>query len=449
MSMISLVLVALAAYMVAVMALAPRPMWALYAIFLSSGILMTPGLPVVGDKAALPDAFFLVLVGALVLGWATGRFRMQNRFAPQVKLSILLIGLFLFVTLLSFFNNNIEYGRAAASSTLEVVIISYGVTLFILSVVLIRDWEEWERCFLAWVAGMAIVGAVGAYSVIFSPPGFAVDSFTGRISSTLKFENQVPSYVMPLMPVLVFFIFARGIARRAKLTLLGVFMACLLTLIGTGSRTAFLLIAMMVVLLAALVFTARRPRVIDLGAMSKYMGLGVLAVAVYVTVAMATFSGEYRLGKTPAWQRPVVILYTGVVERGTLDKKRTKQFEFALRNFDSAPFIGHGPRFTQLGLHHVLVHNTYLTILLEMGLVGLLLFLSWLLSIGWLAFMGYHNTAAPERARYLMAALGIGLVLLLMYQMSMYGLRHRPLWLMAGLLVSAANLNLGSRNESC
>ena len=447
MTTITIVTVGLLVYLSAVIALARRPMWALYGVFLLSGVLITPSLPVVGDKVAVPEAFFLLLVGALTLGWATGRFRVHNRIVPQVQLNMLLVGLFLLVVLLSFFNNNIEYGRAAASSILEVVIISYGVVLFLLSVFLIHSWREWERCFLAWVAGMAIVGLVGAYSVVFTPPGFAVDSFTGRISSTLKFENQVPSYVMPLMPVMAYLIFAHGIARRAKLVFAGIVIACLLTLIGTGSRTALLLIAAMVVLLAFMVVVARRPRVLDHGRMGAYMGAGILAVGVYVTVAMATFSGEYRLGKTPTWQRPVAILYTGIVERGTLDAKRTKQFEFALQNFDTAPFIGHGPRFTQIGLHHVLVHNTYLTILLEMGLLGLLFFLSWVLSMGWLAFLGYQNATAPARAQYLMAALTVGLLLLLMYQMSMYGLRHRPLWLMAALMVSAANLNLRMSHE--
>lgn len=433
---------------VAMVWLARKPERGLFLVFFSSGILITPHLPVVREKLTAVELIMLLTWLALLLR-AGYRSKAAPPLAQGQRLSLFLGAVFTFWVAFSFLFNYILHGYVPVllvTGTVETLNYAYGYLMFLTVVLMVRNWETWRGCLNAWLLGAVVVSFFGVWATIGSAPAWTYDDFSGRVSSTLRFENQIPSFLLPPFVALVFMVVQRGIPAWWRLALFALLAGMVVTAIGTGSRTALL---MLLISAAGVLFVAVRE--VRRGAFHAGLLLNVsiamfVALIVYVALALAAYDGNYLLGKTPAWQRPVVTLFEFAQGTRGLDDSRTGQIHFVWQNIDKHLLLGTGPK-VYGGLYGVEeIHNTYTGILFQLGLVGLVLFITWLLHVMWLGWRASKRITASFQ-RVLVLSMLIGMGVLLLYSMTMFGLRQRNLWLLAGLLVAAISL-IPRRNEA-
>lgn len=415
-----------------------RPMQGLYLTIFASAILITPELPVFREKLTATELVMLLTWGGLLL--TTGRVRTVPLGAHQ-RLSMLLGGAFIAWTVLSFGVNQVSVtsAKAFAASAVETVNFLYGYLMFCTVVYLVDDWPKLRGCLLAWFAGAAVVATFGTWALLGGAPAWTYDDFTGRISSTLRTENQVPMFLLPILVALVFWVARRGHGDKGRVAMLALLAGTLLTLAGSGSRTAFGMTILAVLATLWLALIEARRRGYHKGLLSNLSVGLVVAVAAYVAVALVGYEGDYALGKTPAWQRPVVMLHDWLQGRGSLDETRPVQLKQAWSYFWEQPFFGTGPKLYGFEYGMAEVHNTYFGLLLQTGLVGLALFMSWQLHLLWLGWRTGRRLREPFQ-RLMVLSLWVGMVLLVVYGLTIFGLRQRNLWLLAGLIVAAQSL---------
>jgi hypothetical protein len=325
------------------------------------------------------------------------------------------------------------------ASTVETLNYAYGFLMFATVVHLVDRWEVLRNCLWAWLASAALVSAVGMLAVVGVAPGWAYDDFTMRVSSTLKFENQVPSFLLPILPVAVVLAVARTErpARRLALALLA--MAGIGTLAMTGSRVGFLMTGLFFAGLLWIAATEGRRSQVDRGHIVAAFAALVALQAGITTYALATYEGDYALGRTPPWQRPAVTLFEWVSDTGgdlsAIDESRVDQISFVTAHVVDYAVLGIGPKMIGARFGHEEIHNTYLGVLFETGVVGVVLLLLLLAKVAGIAWDAVRRTP-PGVQRAVVRALLLGFVLLLLYQFTMFGLRQRNLWLLMGLLVA-------------
>jgi hypothetical protein len=304
---------------------------------------------------------------------------------------------------------------------------------------LVDRWEVLENVLWAWLAAAAVVGGIGVLAAAGAAPGWAYDDFTGRVSATLKFENQVPSFLLPILPVAVVLAVARPQRFRRRLLLTAIAFAGIGTMAMTGSRAGLLMVALFLVgLLWIAVAEGNRPRLHSTLITTTFAMLVALQVGIS-TLALALYDGDYALGKTPAWQRPTVTLYEWITDRGAdiaeIDSTRVVQARFVAEHFVDHALFGIGPKMVGARFGMAEIHNTYLGVLIETGFIGTALFLTMVglvMHTGWRAM----RRCGPDVQRAVIRALLVGLALLLFYQLTMFGLRQRNLWILMGLILA-------------
>ena len=180
------------------------------------------------------------------------------------------------------------------------------------------------------------------------------------------------------------------LAWRQPLRHLALLGACAALIYYDGSRTAWLLLAVLVPFVLFIRFTERRGRPSRLG---RLAAVGVSLGAVLVVIAgwrwvqrqteVPSGSGAIaRIG-----QLAVNVRVYGAAGLAIADERRARMLEIGMDAFRRAPFIGTGVGTTQadtdIGL--MVVHMTYLQIIGDLGLLGLFAYL-WLV-LGWLPFL--------------------------------------------------------------
>ena len=125
----------------------------------------------------------------------------------------------------------------------------------------------------------------------------------------------------------------------------------------------------------------------------------------------------------------------GDFDPASIDSSRVHQISVVFTNFPSRPFLGTGPHNVPYVFHMHEIHNTYLGVLAEEGLFGLISLLAFLAATfrcGWLALKHLNNSM-----HYLtILSVLIGFAGLLVYGGAMFGLRQRVLWFMCGLIIA-------------
>jgi hypothetical protein len=418
--------------------IARRQVRGLYLAIFATSVLITPHLPVVKDKFAATEMFMLLTWTALLFG--SGRWRRTRVWLvrPQ-KLSLLICGAFIGWIFLSFWINNMSLQGNFVSSLVETFNFLYGFLIFGTVLVLVDEREKWYGCLYAWLAGAALASFFGVWALIGGAPSWAYEEFTHRISSTLRNENQVPSFLLPVLVAAIFLAVRRGqsLWRTTLATTLAAGM--LATTIGSGSRTGLLMIALS--LLCVYLLGVREARA---GAFNRPL-LGMMALILggaaffYVSLALALYDGQYGLGRTPPWQRPVVTLYEWTQGHRVLDSTREEQLEAISEKYKDYLVFGAGPKLFGAKEGTSEIHNTYASLLVEAGLPGLLLFITWLghvLQVGWRS----GERCRDPFWRLMVLSLVIGMGTLLIYNSTMFGLRQRNVWILAGLLVAVPRL---------
>jgi hypothetical protein len=418
--------------------IASRQVRGLYLAIFATSVLITPNLPVVREKFAATELFMLLTWAALLVGSRRWRRARVGLVRPQ-QISVLIGGALIGWIFLSFGINNATFPGAFLPSLVETVNFLYGFLIFCTVLVLVDDREKWYGCLYAWLAGAALASLVGVWALTGTAPAWTYEEYTHRIASTLKNENQVPSFLLPVLVATIFLAVRRSqpFWRTALATALTAGM--LATAIGSGSRTALLMIALSF-LCVCLLGLREAPS----GAFNRSL-LGMIALMLigaaffYVSLTLALYDGHNALGRTPAWQRPVVMLYEWSQGNQVLDETRERQLETVSENYTDYLLLGAGPKLFGEREGSEEIHNTYASVLVEIGMPGLFLFIIWLghlLQVGWC----YGRRCRDPFWRLMVLSLVVGVVTLLIYYATMFGLRQRNLWIIAGLLMAVPRL---------
>lgn len=419
------------------------PLWGLYLAIASTAVLKSPELPLVREKLTAVEFFMVFTWIALAVKGVRGS---PVEMDPSLKTNRALAYGFAGWILLSGLWHNFIGGSLQASSLLETLNYVYGLLIYLTILFMVRDWRTWRNCLWAWVAGAVVAAGVGALATLTRTPTWAMDGFTGRVSSTLRFENQVPSFLLPILPVVVILFAYAKRSYKERVGLLILLGAMFLTSVGAGSRTGIgMLILSVLGVLCVWIYEGRTKQV-------KFSLVGTLGMALaggmvlYFVVALAAFDGDYRLGKTPAWQRPAAMLTNWVSGKGKLDSTRPEQLAKVGANWERYAILGTGPKMAGWKLRMEEIHNTYAGILMETGVPSLLLFLAWL---GHTAYMPLRNLKREPMGyqRALILALLAGFVVALFYQLFCFGLRQRNIWMITALLALAPALIERSRRR--
>ncbi|SDK79166.1 hypothetical protein SAMN05192555_101214 [Franzmannia pantelleriensis] len=409
------------------------PVRGLYLAFLASGILNTIPLGPLREKVGLTE-FVMALTWAAMLvnrKWLVQRVP----FLDKQKLAVGLLCLFIVAYLASFFINNATFYDLLTESFVESFNIIYVAMMMVTVVLLVQKPEQWKGCLTGWLVGAAVVALVGLWAMTGSAPVWTYDEFSGRVSSTLRFENQVPSYLVPIMLIAMVWSSLATTSKWLRLLLLLLITAMVITLIGTGSRTALILVVLSILCMIGLLLVKHS----NTSLLSGYLSLAIIGCGVslflYVAAALSMYDGQYSLGTTPSWQRPVIVLFESS-QSGVLDTTRSRQAEIVIASAHENFFIGNGPKLYGAKYRMEEVHNTYAGVFFESGAFGVLALFAFIIAVIYNGFSGSRSNAL----NILTWASVVAFMLLLLYGMTMYGLRQRTLWLMCGLLVSVPNI---------
>jgi hypothetical protein len=411
-----------------------RPDRGLYLTFFATGILVTPKLPILRGKLTAVEVIMTLTWLALISH--------PNRDKKSIPLtsiqttSLILGGAFISWTIFSFVLNATLYPVTFTDSLIETANFIYGYFMFMTIVFLARNWNRWESCLKGWLGGASVVSIFGVWALAGHAPRWTRDEFSGRICSTLRTAIQVPSFLLPIFVLLVFMIVEknRKLGERWILTVLlaGVF----LTAIGTGSRTALIMLIVSGIGILYVMVRESPYHAFKTDRIAKISFLVFFSTTAYIALALANYDGHYVLGKTPAWQRPVVMMYEWSQGNGELDENREAQLEIVSANINDNLVIGTGPK-NYGQLYDVQeIHDTYAGVLFQMGVPGLVLFLLWLWIVVFTGWRASKKIQDPHQ-RLMIVSMLVGMILLLLYSLTMFGLRQRNIWLLAGLLVAA------------
>lgn len=405
------------------------PVRGLYVAIFASSILIAPTLPFVQDRFTATEIVMLITWGASITApSAWSRFSQLTREQRRVlgaAAALVCIGI------ISACWNSIEAGWPHIV-VFELVTYVYCLMLMTTVVLLVDTWEKWWNCIKAWLLGAAIVSGVAVYSLVFSPPSWAIDD-TARIASTMQWENQIPSQVVTMMGIAIV---AAGLPWLGKLW--RVFYACvafgsIVAVLGSGSRTGF----GMVVLCLLGTFMAGSGANRNGQAtpqMHRAIGLLLFGGLTAFIVMVLTSGREYEgLTKTAPYER--AILMTADMAEGEAGiGKRERQLKVGLRTAVRNMLIGVGPGRSGRVNDMNRVHNTYVAVVAETGIFGLVVLFGWLGGAGYCAWSARRRLS--PRQQLVVDAFLAGFVALLAYQCFMFGLRQRSLWFCAGLLVA-------------
>lgn len=417
-----------------------RPYEGLYFAFFATAILITPTLPVLREKFGLTELVFLLTWFGMLI--SHGKWRSHDIPLQRAQRDSIMLGtIFMLVILASFLWNNMGFYHGFAGSFVETINYVYGFLLFITVIRLVDTWQRWYGCLNGWYAGAIVLGLGTILALTGLAGSWAYDEFTGRISSTMKFENQIPSFLVPVIIPAIFFAVMRNlsITGKSRRFYTGLILLMAVTMISTGSRTAMGLIVMCILGSCFIAMREARRGAFFVNRFSVALFAMIVAFVLYVMAALAAFDGNYALGKTPAWQRPVVMIYTTLTGERELDYARSEQMEVVKERLGDRMFLGSGPKLAGHRYHTAEIHNTYTSVLIETGFLGLGAFLLWLGHIFYTSFSCIKRCSNAQH-RLIVTCLLAGFAGVLAYGMTMYGLRQRNLWLLAGLLMAVPRL---------
>jgi hypothetical protein len=421
-----------------------QPVRGIYLAFAANGFLMTPNLPVVQERVAAPELIMVLTWTAMAFnqrGWWSQR---MNLLSTQ-RTSLMLAGGFAAAAFLSFFINNLMFYDALAASAVQTVNYAYGFLMFATVVKLVDDWEKWSGCLIAWICGAALVSVVGVYALTATAPAWAYSELGGRISSTLKFENQVPSFLLPILPAVIFLTLRRDVAPRWRVLLALLLPAMIATAVGSGSRTALGMLAVCLIGTVWIAVKEARRRAFSILLMAQ-VGFVLLSS---LMLLLAHNAADYELSdprphEAAAWERGWVMIAEWWKGERPFDDTRFGQIALAFDKLPDFLIFGTGPAMFTPRFRYDEVHNTYIGVLIETGLVGFIVLAAWLVHVLDTSWRSVGNCESPTY-RIMISALLVGFVALLAYGLFMFGLRQRNIWLLAGLLMALPRLNAASR----
>lgn len=403
---------------------------------LLSGVLINPLNPYQHIRIVAADLFFL-LGTVLILLRATSRggvLRLQLH--PNSRAILLLLGCFLFWAVLSGVVATYLYDQPFKKLLETIANYAYGAVLCAVTAAAAASPRSFRLFLNAYAAGVMLVSAFSVLAVFGEAPDWVYHG-GGRIKSTSQSVNQLAAFVAPAVPLFLILSLRASASRGMVLFYLAAVGFAAVALAGTGSRTALVLtlVSFGLVVLAALLFWPSRPgfaAVILGGCAAAVLGFALLVLAFLESGASALPEHLQTLA------RPLERFFTpSTLEDGL--GPRYEQMVLVWQGWVDHPFFGVGPgNFKTFTLSDFEVHNTYLGILIETGVPGLLLLLLFQAALLLTALKCALGRGSSE-ARILAFALFAAFLVVSLYGLGSFGLRQRPFWILAGLALSALN----------
>jgi hypothetical protein len=418
-----------------------RPVNGIYFGFFLSSILLTPNLPVIGTKFAAPDVPLLFTVASIPVVLAA--YSSNGAKFDYREKAILWVGCaFLYWALLSLCCN-VLFGRVdILNSIIELGNYCYGFCILFAMVLLVNDWQKWNRCVIAWLLGVALVSAVSTLAAVGLSPEWVHHGAGGnRIASTFNAVNQLHSYVAPTVPVLALIVLRNNLypfTRPLACTLLA---GALIALLLTGSRMAVFLsgISCIFVLVSAMSMLRKHPWIV----LTIVVSVLSLAVAGAIVVDLILIHGVDVL---PPGMKSIGRIVNGLFGAQDFDElagPRGEQMGIVYENWWRQVVLGVGPgNFSFAYNHRHEIHNSFVGVFVEEGIPGLLLLASF---VGIILFYGYRFATGSKRQALLMQSVVIAFVVVNVYGLFSFGIRQRIFWLAAGLVI--CGIRIASRER--
>jgi len=319
------------------------------------------------------------------------------------------------------------YGAAYESAFLfESAGMVYLAFLSLLAIVIAAESEMSFDEVMRWVkVSVCMVVAVGVcgilYKTIAGGPTLFFYSNAGKLISTFVAPNQLASFLILFFPLILEEVLRNGSWTR-KFFFVVVLLGMTACVLGSGSRTA----------VAAVIFGTGLYGLIYMLRMNfKVLVLGAAAVVA------GCFGIPLLIAQNWVGQRALSVLSIETIQNGLTDIWRLQNWSTGIEIFLQNPLVGFG-----LGNVHIInqyeIHNTYISVLAEMGIVGGIataLLLGYLL-ICLLQNLRISSWLHDERLGSLSRGLFVGVSMFLVFATQHQMLRNRYFWLVIGLVVA-------------
>lgn len=395
-------------------------------------------LPIVEYKILLADFFFL-LSGCIAVFETEARERIL-----QLRYFLIVVFFFLlWVTLSSFIS--IDSFSTAVFTQLEILALFYNVGLLLLIFVVANSPEKIFYTLLGWVVAILISNLLAIYSLVSVPNwgfsyGILIGSFVGA--------NQPQILLLPLFPLLIFVGSLKNIPFSIRIA--SIFLSCssVLFVLISGSRSGFFMLALEWGCCFFVYWRVIKRRfsyssITFWGQQATYalLLLIVLLFGTELSQTYAPLAGLKRVNRT--FERVVFHKYNKPVKKLTathydrLSSGRIGIIKAGYSLFKENIFTGYGLQRTRRlkGAHNHEMHCSYLVLLFETGVIGLLLGTLMMWMVLKRVQIALKNDVNSVETLVLQALL-IGLASLALYNLFTNGLRQRETWVLLGMLLS-------------
>lgn len=287
---------------------------------------------------------------------------------------------------------------------------------------------RWLTCSIAVVGIICFVGIVKGFITGFGDLFFFSDR--AKLIATFKYPNQLAGFLVLFLPVFWELLWATRGKKR-----FGYALMCFVVLggvVASCSRAGIAVVGLLAV--GYCVWSLARKRykqVLTLVSLGATLIVAICLVALF----FADFFKVTPVGKTVS-----SFLQGSAFQGGLTDSFRVENWSNAIRLFQQFPVTGYGVGNVWIDYGYE-IHNTYLSALAEMGIIGGIALLA---LFGYVAFIAYQNTkiAARLRPTWTPYARGLfaGLVAYYIFATQHVIIRSRHLWLVFGLVVAMNTL---------
>jgi O-antigen ligase len=373
------------------------------------------------QRFALAEVLFAGFLFLLFLQVLTGEQKLLKSHMPS-KDFFILFGVWLIAILLSGFGSTHTSQYLFESGGM----IYLAIAAFVVAFLAAQSEQYFGRIF-KWVRiSVIIVVGVGVLGLIFQ---FVTENFdpffynnAQKLISTFKFPNQLAGFLVLFFPLLWEETQRSGVWIR-RLFYGALLLATLVCVVATGSRTG----------VAALVFCVGIYALIYLvRANFRMLIAGVIFLAGFYLIVQLI---DQQFGVI---NRALSVINYVTTQGGFTDSFRLMNWGLALQIFQKSPFVGYGLGNVSVDYKYE-IHNTYLSVVAEMGLIGAITFA---LLLGYIIVTGIQNIRMATKlanSEWIAISRGllIGFLTLLVYSTQQMMLRSRFFWLAVGLIIAA------------